>query len=808
MANEPGFWSEEGFPYPLLALGQTFPRGYQYQSERTPYKRDARGDWGRALNESIDQFFGMWPQYMQQKRQFALQRDQLNRQRMSDKHQAKLRPFELKEAEAADKLRQQQMQMREDYPQQVKGLKVSDEIKSYLLTQTPEAGNKFLQTYYTHKAKAKGKTKFIKAGQPDSRGIIRRLDVQEKPDGTIIKAAVSPEKINIFPNEFFPGTKQKNTSGVTIEYNPADGSFSYPLDKPPTQDFITVGPGQKFPDGSINNSARDQLFDRRNNKKVAYEGTTPQKKIVPLSIHDRRADAFPAWQRPFLQLDMTHGGDGEVIVSDAAKTAPKNLVPVPTNDERLKNYYPDELAHLQLDKNNNQIVKDPGFTLREKIVNVPAGGLYPDGKTKNNLKVPVQVNRSGVATTPEGKAPQEEFVRVPEGDSRLNAYPEALHQYLHINKRNNQISFHPSFSREMQQLVLKEARPSATQRFSKWLKVPGNQVQSFADLEPWTGTSLESKLWFATQNLEPNHPLHIDAQNQLNLKHVKVTPNAVIVGRGYKDPSRPDEAKRLPEPTTEEILTGDTVSSLAERFGTTESQIIAANPDWFDKDMNGKANVLSMRTSEQMEDAEMIIPTGKSKLSQSQINEAHSSRRRARVSEMPYGTIIPIQTATVGDGLRLNTERLDMQNIQKSVKDFVELMQNPKARGFGKIGKKEKGELEGIRQRLINNVQVLRDYGVLSPSEITNIERSVPPVNSIIALMTRGLGSDQFVIGAMNKLYEEAVNRQRQLESLIKLYGAPITDYERYSGGVPGYDATSGGSEIEILDDELNSFGG
>jgi hypothetical protein len=245
---------------------------------------------------------------------------------------------------------------------------------------------------------------------------------------------------------------------------------------------------------------------------------------------------------------------------------------------------------------------------------------------------------------------------------------------------------------------------------------------------------------------------------------------------------------------------------LAKKHGTTESQIIAANPDWFDKDMNGKVDTGSMRTSEQMEGAEMIIPTGKSKLSQSQINEAHSSRRRARVTEMPYGTIIPIQTATVGDGLRLNTERLDMQNIQKSVKDFVELMQNPKARGFGKIGKKEKGELEGIRQRLINNIQVLRDYGVLSPSEIKNIERSVPPVNSIIALMTRGLGSDEFVVGAMNTLYQEAVNNERKLDALIKLYGAPVVDYERYEGGIPGFDATSGGSEIEILDNELNTF--
>ena len=746
---------------PLLALGQTIPRGYQYQSQMTPYRRDARGDWGRALNESIDQFIGMYPQWLQQKRAFALQREQLARQRTADAHQAKLRPFELKQAEANQKLLEQKMQMRENYPQMVKGLPIDDKMKAYLLTQSPEQGNALIKTYLEHQFKPR--TKVLQADDPNNP--FPGVPVNVSPEGKTTVIKVPRKKVWVQPKELIPGGGGAvNNTPNPIQVDPLTGTVSTGL------------------------------------------GLTAQKKIVPLSIHDKRRDVYPEWQQDSLQLDMTYGGEGQVIVPDSAKTAPKNLVPVPKNDERLKNYYPDEHAHLKLDKNNDQIVIDPGFRLHEKIINVPAGGLYPDGKTKNNLKVPVQVNRSGAVTTPEGKAPQEQFVPVPVGDKRLPDYPVALQKFLRVNLKNNEISFPPSFTKDMQKLALKEGRPSATQRFKNWQEVPGNEAKSFSDLDPWTGTTMESKYWFATQNLPANHPLHIDAQNQLNLKHIKVTPNAVVIGRGYKDPNNPQAGQRLPVPTTRKIKTGDSVSGLAKKFGTTESQIIAANPDWFEKDMNGKANVLSMRTSDQMEGAEMIIPTGKSTLSQSQINEAHSSRRRARVSEMPYGTIIPIQTATVGDGLRLNTERLDMQNIQKSVKDFVELMQNPKARGFGKIGEKEKGELEGIRQRLINNVQVLRDYGVLSPSEIVNIERSVPPVNSIIALMTRGLGSDEFVVGAMNKLYEEAVNNERKLDALLKLYGSPVIDYERYSGGIPGYDATSGGSEIEILDNELSSF--
>jgi hypothetical protein len=172
---------------------------------------------------------------------------------------------------------------------------------------------------------------------------------------------------------------------------------------------------------------------------------------------------------------------------------------------------------------------------------------------------------------------------------------------------------------------------------------------------------------------------------------------------------------------------------------------------------------------------------------------------------MPYGTIIPIQTATVGDGLRLNTERLDMQNIQTSIKDLVGLIDDPRARGLGKMGTKERGELEGLRQRLINNVQVLRDYGVLSPSEIQNIERSVPDLNGFIQLVTRGLGSDEFTKGILNTLYTETINRERQLEAMINLYGAPMTDYKRFVGDIPGLN-TGQGNEGSQNQSAVDSF--
>ena len=146
MADQPGFWSEENFPYmPLLALGQAIPRGYQYQSQMTPYRRSARGDWGRAVNESIDQFFNIYPQWQQQKRANALQREQIARQRLEDQHRAKLRPFELRQLETNEKLLQQKLQMQKNYPALVDSLPIPDTYKTYLKGRPASEGTSIIQ---------------------------------------------------------------------------------------------------------------------------------------------------------------------------------------------------------------------------------------------------------------------------------------------------------------------------------------------------------------------------------------------------------------------------------------------------------------------------------------------------------------------------------------------------------------------------------------------------------------------------------------------------------------------------------------
>ncbi len=680
MAEQPGFWSAENFPYmPLLALGQTIPRGYQYQSQMTPYRRDARGDWGRALNESIDQFFAMYPQWQQQKRAFALQREQLARQRVADAHQAKLRPFELKQAEASQQLLERQMKMRENYPQMVKGLKVSDEIKSYLLTQTPEQGNKFLQTYYAHQFKPR--TKFIKAGQPDSRGVVRRMNVQEKPDGTIIKAAVSPPKINVFPDQLFPGTDIRNESGVTVEIDPSDNSLSYPLEKPPIQDFITVRPGEKFPDGSTNNSARDQLYDLRSKRKIAHEGTSRPKNIVPIQ------------------------GDNPLI-------------------GQLKNTFGEDWVNKML-----PYLKEDRTYAKE--------------------------GQPGTIVMPPG--------------------------FEEINK-------------ELQQRRIAQTAPTPTQLFQT--KHSQNQyanIRSYADLADVAGTSLDAQRLFAIQTLPADHEVSRRAQYDLKQKRTKMGRNGIFIPEPFRPGPKGQKRSTASAPKSTPVNQGDTLDEIVERFKkqnitVNKSQVIAANRHFFPEGDENK-----MKTSTQVGGAEMLIPVGGGQLSETDINAAHRSNEDPRHDTTVIrgsGTYTNFNTTTVPFQYKLNNDLADMKTLQSNVDEVVELMKDPNAISLLKTGHPARGLIEGLRWRLINNVQTLRDFGVLSPSEIDTIAKSVPDPNSffnIVAGKVLGLKPERFVEGVLGALKKEGETKASRLRAFMAHWNVPEIDfkihrYDPYAG--------------------------
>ena len=693
MAEQPGFWSEENFPYmPLLALGQTIPRGYQYQSQMTPYRRDARGDWGRALNESIDQFFAMYPQWQQQKRAFALQRDQLARQRVADAHQAKLRPFELKQAQANQQLLEQKMQMRKNYPQMVKDLPVDDRMKSFLLTQSPEKGTDLINTYLAQGLKPK--TKVLQPGDPENEF---NVPINVDPSGKVtpIKVPVELQTLEVGdPNnpykvkaQFNPRTKQVTPINVTQELltlpvGHKDNSYNVPIQVHPLtgkitpinvpQEIITVQPGGTFPDGTTNEGQTPIQYNTITKRRIAYAGTTPPKNIVPIQegnpligqLKNTFGDEWVKKMLPYLKEDRTYAKEGQP----------------------------------------GQIIMPPGFE--------------------------------------------------------------------ELNK-------------ELQQRQIAQTAPTPTQLFQT--KHSQNQyanIRSYADLADVAGTSLDAQRLFAIQSLPADHEVSQRAQYDLKQKRTKMGRNGIFIPEPFRPGPKGQKRSTASAPKSTPVNQGDTLDQIIQSFKeknitVNKSQVIAANRHFFPEGDENK-----MKTSAQVEGAEMLIPVGGGQLSETDINAAHRSNEDPRHDTTVIrgsGTYTNFNTTTVPFQYKLNNDYAEMKKMQSNVDEVVGLMKDPNALGLLKTGHPARGLIEGLRWRLINNVQVLRDFGVLSSREIDTIAKSIPDINSTFNWTARtifGVEPQRFVKGVLGALKKEGETKASQLRAYMKHWNVPVIDFK------------------------------
>tara|TARA_Y100001973_G_scaffold51403_1_gene76332 strand:+ start:8131 stop:9912 length:1782 start_codon:yes stop_codon:yes gene_type:complete len=136
--------------YPLLGLvPNIMSRGYQYQAQPTYYQRDAKADWGRAINEGLNQYFSQLPQYYQQVRA-----NQLQKQKLAQEQQ--LFDMRMQEAERIKSTR-------EAWPETVASLPLQDSAKRYLKNLGYDKGAPLLNTLMTefYKSNIKGKTRLL-----------------------------------------------------------------------------------------------------------------------------------------------------------------------------------------------------------------------------------------------------------------------------------------------------------------------------------------------------------------------------------------------------------------------------------------------------------------------------------------------------------------------------------------------------------------------------------------------------------------------------------------------------------------------
>jgi len=190
-----------------------------------------------------------------------------------------------------------------------------------------------------------------------------------------------------------------------------------------------------------------------------------------------------------------------------------------------------------------------------------------------------------------------------------------------------------------------------------------------------------------------------------------------------------------------------------------------------------------MKTSAQVGGSEMLIPVGGSSLSETQVNAAHRSNDpRHNTTVIPgAGSYTNFNTTTVTESIKLNNDLADMKKLQSNVDQVVELMKDPNAISLMKTGHPARGLIEGLRWRLINNVQTLRDFGVLSPSEIDTIAKSVPDPNSffnIVAGKVLGLKPERFIQGVLGALKKEGETKASQLRAFMSHYGVQEIDFQ------------------------------
>ena len=403
-----------------------------------------------------------------------------------------------------------------------------------------------------------------------------------------------------------------------------------------------------------------------------------------------------------------------------------------------------------------------------------------------------------------------------------------------------QYKLSPLMSSTIQKEQIDKAQPTVSQRFDQRFNAQ-NPLQNFEDLATIGITDGGDQKEFVFNQvlqgkIDRDSNLARQALQHVNSKHVKISKNGVFISEGFREDYPKNKPFTAGAPETYFVRPKDTVSSIVEHFkkkGITVNpkQLVASNPQFFQNKPYDLA-VKEMPHSEELDGALMTIPVGGGDVSESQRVEARESYTDQGIINFPgYGKIIPSKNTTVKQEISLNDDYNEMVDLYMTVDQYSELMDDINARGLLPVGSKERGFVQGLRWRLINKIQVLRDYGVLTPGEIDVIEKSAPNFNSFWNLLGRAKkgnekladdsvevwDTDRFVKGVLQVLRDEGFNKAKRLRATMERYKIPIIEYERsietgnvriYGRDTGAFQISSGGGEAVPINNqaEVDSF--
>ena len=540
---------------------------------------------------------------------------------------------------------------------------------------------------------------------------------------------------------------------------------------------------------------------------VPYSDRIPSRELWGRALNDQM-DAFHQSIPEYLQLQRQQALDKEKIAYDREQRKyQQQLNPMLLKQQQLTNQlneqklgvyegYYERIESLPITEEQKQMFRDmnpqQGVPIMNSMLQTLATRKPPakykwiqPGEEGNPSSVPIQVEEgTGKATSPLSSADMESFSPPDPKNPRLQALAKTLkipadhliplltqdrHGRLQISDPNK-----PAFERLQQR-----NEPTSTQRLVKKFPDPA-RITSFEDLASIGADTPEKQRDVALSVLTPEnlgyvHHLYERAKNEHNRRYVISGQKGFIKLKGaiedYQLGKRPVTAGA---PESYDVVSGDKAQEIVNRFKAQGkevklSQLVATNPDFFtNQDPN------QMKTSEEV-GRPMTVPVGGPQLTNEQVLKAQRSFGESGgkgIDVEGLGTIYPVHVLQSSQIFNLNLERDDMQSLIDNVDQLLSLYDREDI-GLLDLGEYS-GAMDAIGWRIVNNIQRLRDYGVITQGELVNLRKSVPNPREFGRLLKEDIGGKQFIKGVFNALRQEAIRKRKQATLYLERTGSPI----------------------------------
>ena len=567
---------------------------------------------------------------------------------------------------------------------------------------------------------------------------------------------------------------------------------------------------------------------------VPYSDRIPSRELWGRALNDQ-IDAFHQSIPEYLQLQRQQALDKEKIAYDREQRKyQQQLNPMLLKQQQLSNQlneqklgvyegYYERIESLPIDEKQKQMFRDmnpqQGVPIMnsmlqtlatrkpaDKFVTLPAGhpnNPYKDRPIVDNQTTGNWTDKGQIGGTTRQASVEDEQVKWMAKQMNMPA-DEVAKMITVTESPGQQPKFELSklFTPKLQEQQLEKHQPTVSQKFTDRFSDP-NTIQNFADLSTIGIDKKDDQKEFIfnqvwSGKIRKDHHLAKQALDHVNKKHIKIGPKGVFISEGYKKDYTGARPMTAGAPQQYYVQPGDDVNKIVEKMWkergikVNPKQLVASNPQFF-SNKPYEISTREMPHSEQLDGALMTIPVGGGDVTETQrVGARDEFKKTGMIKFKGYGLIIPHKDSSIKQEIELNDDYNEMVDLHKTVDQYAELMDNINARGMLPTGSKERGYVQGLRWRIVNKIQVLRDYGVLTPGEIDVIEKSAPNFNSFWNLLGRAnkgdsklhetgetWDTDRFVKGVLQALRDEGVNKAKRLRATMEAYNIPIIEYER-----------------------------